>query len=232
MISSFPNFDIFSVTPNLKEIVEQGCAEGVVIFQSKDGKAHYIEYRNVLVKKDGHEPFISGLGRDITKRRRADEALQKAHDEMEQRIKARTADLANANKDLKRETNERKQVEENLRIEQERYALATAAAKVGVWDVNLQTNEFYLDPNLKAILGYRDDEIPNDLEVWAGFIHPDDKQPVMDAFQAHIEGKTPEYLFEHRMRHKDGSIRWILVRGTAIRNKKGNSIRERGLNCE
>ena len=216
----------------LKEIIEQGCSEGVVIFQAKDGNAHYVEYRNVLVKKDGHEPYISGLGRDITERKRADEALQKAYDEMEQRIKARTADLANANEDLKQETIERKQVENNLRVGQERYALATGAAKVGVWDVNLQTNEFYLDPNVKAILGYRDDEIPNDLDIWAGFVHPDDKQPVMDAFQAHIEGKTPEYIFEHRMRHKDGSNRWILVRGTAIRDTKGNPIRVIGTDTD
>ena len=216
----------------LKEIIEQGCSEGVVIFQAKDGNAHYVEYRNVLVKKDGHEPYISGLGRDITERKRADEALQKAYDEMEQRIKARTADLANANEDLKQETIERKQAEKNLRIGQERYELATRAASVGVWDVNLQTNEFYLDPNVKAILGYRDDEIPNDLGIWAGFVHPDDKQPVMDAFQAHIEGKTPEYIFEHRMRHKDGSNRWILVRGTAIRDTKGNPIRVIGTDTD
>ena len=216
----------------LKEIIEQGCSEGVVIFQAKDGNVHNVEYRNVLVKKDGHEPYISGLGRDITERKRADEALQKAYDEMEQRIKARTADLANANEDLKQETIERKQAEKNLRIGQERYELATRAASVGVWDVNLQTNEFYLDPNVKAILGYRDDEIPNDLDIWAGFVHPDDKQPVMDAFQAHIEGKTPEYIFEHRMRHKDGSNRWILVRGTAIRDTKGNPIRVIGTDTD
>ncbi|MDJ0987041.1 MAG: PAS domain S-box protein [Desulfobacterales bacterium] len=216
----------------LKEIIEQGCSEGVVIFQAKDGNAYYVEYRNVLVKKDGHEPYISGLGRDITERKRADEALQKVYDEMEQRIKARTADLANANEDLKQETIERKQAEKNLRIGQERYELATRAASVGVWDVNLQTNEFYLDPNVKAILGYRDDEIPNDLDIWAGFVHPDDKQPVMDAFQAHIEGKTPEYIFEHRMRHKDGSNRWILVRGTAIRDTKGNPIRVIGTDTD
>ncbi len=216
----------------LKEIVEQGCAEGVVILQSKDGEAHYIEYRNVLVKRDEHETYISGLGRDITEHRKADEALQKAYDEMEQHVKERTAELAAANENLKGETKERKQSEKNLRLGQERYALATRAAKVGVWDVNLQTNEFYLDPNLKAILGYREDEIPNDLEIWAGFVHPDDKQPVMDAFQAHIDGKTPEYVFEHRMRHKDGSIRWILVRGTAIRDAKGNPIRVVGTDTD
>ena len=216
----------------LDDLVKQGCADGLVIFQAKDGSDHYVEYRNFLVKQDEGEPYACGIGRDITERMRAEEALQKAHDQMEQRVKERTADLAKVNEDLKSETAERQQAESRLSKGQERYELATRAANVGVWDVNLQTNEFYLDPNLKAILGYRDNEIPDDLEIWADFVHPDDKQPVMDAFQAHIEGKTPEYIFEHRMLHKDGSIRWILVRGTAIRDAQGNPIRVVGTDTD
>ena len=227
-----PKFQHLFRDTYLKDIVKQGYADGVVIFQAKDGSDHYVEYRTFLVKQDEGEPYVSGLGRDITERRRAEVALQKAHNEMEQRVKERTVDLAKVNEDLKRETQERDQAEKRLRKGQERYALATRAASVGVWDVNLQTNEFYLDPNLKAILGYRDDEIPDDLEIWAGFVHPDDKQPVMDAFQAHIDEKTPEYIFEHRMLHKDGSIRWILVRGTAIRDAQGNPIRVVGTDTD
>ncbi len=127
---------------------------------------------------------------------------------------------------------ERKQMEEALREGQNRYSLATRAAKVGVWDWNLQTGKFYLDPNLKAILGYSDREIPNDLDHWASYVHPDDKEPVMKAFQAHIDEKTPEYVCEHRMRHKDGSIRWILVRGTAIRDDRGNAVRVVGTDTD
>ena len=47
----------------------------------------------------------------------------------------------------------------------------------------------------------------------------------MEAAQACLDGKTPEYIFEHRMLHKDGSIRWILVRGKAIRDKNGTAVR-------
>jgi PAS domain S-box-containing protein len=85
---------------------------------------------------------------------------------------------------------------------------------------------------VKAILGYRDDEIPNDLEIWSSYVHPDDKQAVMDAFQAHIDEKIPEFVYEHRMLHKDGSTRWILARGTAIRDKQGNPIRVVGTDTD
>ncbi|MGD9304295.1 MAG: PAS domain S-box protein [Desulfobacterales bacterium] len=127
---------------------------------------------------------------------------------------------------------QRKQAEEALRQSEARYELATRAAQVGVWDWNMQTNEFHLDPNVKAILGYSDEEIPNDIEIWSNYVHPDDKKAVMDAFQAHIDGKTPEFVFEHRMPHKDGSIRWILARGTAIRNAQGTPIRVIGTDTD
>lgn len=113
----------------------------------------------------------------------------------------------------------------SLQSSVERYELATSAANVGVWDWNIETDDFYLDPNVKAILGYTDDEIPNDIEKWVKYVHPEDSDPVMAAAQECLDGKTPEYVYEHRMLHKDGSVRWILVRGKAIRDENDNAIR-------
>jgi PAS domain S-box-containing protein len=127
---------------------------------------------------------------------------------------------------------ERKQAEEALRESKERYEMATQAAKVGVWDWNIKTGEFYLDPVIKSFLGYSDEEIPNDLEVWVSYVHPDDRGPVMEAAQACLEGKTPEYFFEHRMIHKDGSIRWVDVHGSVIRDEQGNAIRMLGTDTD
>lgn len=121
---------------------------------------------------------------------------------------------------------------ETLVEKDKRYTLATKAARVGVWEWDLQTGEFYLDPNVKEILGYSNEEIPNDIEIWSSYVHAGDKEPVMAAFQAHIEGKTPEFVFEHRMNHKDGSSRWILARGTAIRNSQGNVLKVVGTDMD
>jgi len=126
---------------------------------------------------------------------------------------------------IARNITERKGTEKRLRMSEERYAMATQAAGVGVWDWNMQTDEFYFDPNLKAILGYSDAEIPSDFAAWVGFVYPDDRQPLMDAYQAHIDGKTPEFVNEHRKQHKDGSTRWIMARGTVIRDARDNPIR-------
>ena len=133
---------------------------------------------------------------------------------------------------INRDITGHRQAEEALRESEERYMMATRAARVGVWDWNVQTSEFYLDPSVKALLGYSDEEIPNDLEIWTAYVHPDDRQAVMDAFQAHIEEQTPEYVYEHRMCHKDGSVRWFLVRGTAIRDAQGNAVRVVGTDTD
>ncbi len=145
-------------------------------------------------------------------------AIKPSYEELEQRIKELESHL--------------EQVEETLRVSGERNRLATSAAKVGVWDWDIKTGDFYLDPNIKAILGYTDDEIPNDIEKWVKYVHPEDKEAVMEAAQECLDGKTPEYMFEHRMLHKDGSIRWIMVRGQAIRDESGDAIRLLGTDAD
>ncbi len=107
----FPEFKSLFHDEYLKEIKKQGHAEGVVIFQAKDGTKHYVEYNNVLVTPDRRKPYISGLGRDITDRVHAERALQKSYDELDLRVKERTADLARANDQLKLQVEERKIVE-------------------------------------------------------------------------------------------------------------------------
>jgi PAS domain S-box-containing protein len=146
--------------------------------------------KSPILDESGKAVGTVGIARDITKRKQAEEALRKAHQELERKVEERTVELVKRYEQLKQETQEREQAENALRESKERYALATRAGKVGVWDWNMQTQKFYLDPNVKAILGYSDEEIPNDLDVWVTYVHPDDHQGVMEAFQAHIDGKN------------------------------------------
>lgn len=116
---------------------------------------------------------------------------------------------------------ERIQVEIDLHNSEERYALAASISKTGVWDWNLETDEIYLSSDLKAMLGFTDQEIPNHIDAWLRHVHPDDRDHVMAEATAHREGRKPYYEVEHRMVHKDGSIRWFLVRGVAVRDETG-----------
>jgi PAS domain S-box-containing protein len=111
----------------------------------------------------------------------------------------------------------RREAEIALREGQERYRLATAAGGVGVWDIDLETGDMYIDPELKALLGFEDHEIPNRLEDWTRRAHPDDIGHAQALFEAHLDGRTPQFESEHRMLHRDGSVRWFLARGRAVR---------------
>lgn len=125
-----------------------------------------------------------------------------------------------------------KQTEATLRQTRDQYWQATQAGQVGVWDWNLDTNEIYIDPILKQMLGYADAEIRNHIDDWASHVYGEDVPAVMDAVTAHLEGQTPDYVVEHRMVCKDGSLRWFLARGGAVRSPDGTPHRLRGTDID
>lgn len=115
-----------------------------------------------------------------------------------------------------------------LREREERLALVVQGTNEGIWDWDLEANTVYYSPRWKEMLGYRDDEIPNNPGEWGSRIHPDDLQRAIEQRQAYLDGKIPVYQLEHRLRHKDGSYRWILARGIVLRHPDGKPYRMAG----
>ena len=100
---------------------------------------------------------------------------------------------------------------------EERFVLATHSSDDGWWDCDLRTNTAYFSPVWKRMLGYADDEIPNDFEEWLKRVHADDLESVvMMALRQQRDGQGETYEFDHRLQHKDGSYRWIRARGSAL----------------
>src|SRR5688572_24780102 len=99
--------------------------------------------------------------------------------------------------------------ESGYRERAERLELVLLATNEGHWDWNLETGEVYFSPRWKEMLGYRDDEIPNDVAEWRRRIHPDDATSVELRLQLYLDGFLDTYELEHRLQHKDGSWRWI-----------------------
>jgi PAS domain S-box-containing protein len=132
---------------------------------------------------------------------------------------------------LVRDITERTQAEAAVRESAQRYALATTAGAVGAWDRNLDTNDLYVDATLKSILGFEETEIPDRVDDWKARAHPDDAA-VMTRALASISDDTDMYEAEHRMVHKDGSLRWFLSRGSVMRRKDGTPYRMIGTSLD
>ncbi len=102
----------------------------------------------------------------------------------------------------------------------ERLELALLGNNDGLWDRNFINNTAYRSPRWKEIVGYKDNELPNDADVWEKLIHPDDMDDALKAVEDHLKGKTEYYENIHRLRHKDGHWVWILDRGKKINDKE------------
>ncbi|MFW9844368.1 MAG: PAS domain S-box protein [Candidatus Thorarchaeota archaeon] len=117
---------------------------------------------------------------------------------------------------IMRDVTERKQTLEILRESEERLDLALQGADLGVWDWDTEKNELKLSDRYKALLGYEPEDIGTDYNVWENLVHPDDIDIMEERWNAHVDGKTPFYSSEHRMRTKSGEYKWILERGKVI----------------
>lgn len=114
-----------------------------------------------------------------------------------------------------------------LNASQQRYAMATAAASVGVLDWKIEEDELYIDPVLEELLGYRSP--PGHTwklaDVQSLLANPEQAAEMHARLNAHIQGLAPEYQMEERLISRDGEERWFLVQGTALRNAEGKAVR-------
>ena len=101
----------------------------------------------------------------------------------------------------------------------DRYDLAVESGNEGLWYWDLKTNKIHLSSQWKAMLGYEDHEIGTDPEEWFGRVHTFYLSSLKKDLHAHLHGQTPHFESQYRIRHRDGSYRWVLVRGQAKRDK-------------
>ncbi|MEB3830690.1 PAS domain S-box protein [Phormidium sp. CCY1219] len=135
---------------------------------------------------------------------------------------------------------DRKQAEaENSRLltelqeSEERLKLALESTEDGLWDWNMVTDECYFSPRWLEMLGYNDTDLPRHISAWDPLVHPEDKLTVEAQLQAHLEGKTPIYELEHRLRRKSGEFCWVLGRGKVVdRDENGKPLRMVGTNID
>jgi diguanylate cyclase (GGDEF)-like protein/PAS domain S-box-containing protein len=123
----------------------------------------------------------------------------------------------------------RKAAESALRESEERYALAARGSNDGLWDWDLDSGRVYYSERWKALLGYADGEIGEDAGEWFSRAHPEDLEKLREVLRAEQAGGSGQtFECEHRMRHRDGSYRWVRCRGVAVQDAAGRVVRMAG----
>ena len=128
-------------------------------------------------------------------------------------------------KALEQKTNALQKSEESLRR-------ATRAGRVGLWDWDLLTGQVLFSPEWKQQIGYLEHELQGRYDEWENRLHPDDIEKTLAVLKSSQAPPFPPYETEFRLRHKDGSYRWILATGDMEFDDKGNPTRMMGVHVD
>jgi len=122
---------------------------------------------------------------------------------------------------LAADVTDRHRLQDSLRRQEERWALALAANNDGLWDWDAVNNQVFHSARWKEMLGYSADEVVD----WDSIIHPEDAERVKTSIQNYLNHTAPRYREEYQLLAKDGSYRWILARGIAQWDQDGQPLR-------
>ena len=100
--------------------------------------------------------------------------------------------------------------------EQERWRYALDNAEDGLWDWSADSSQVYRSARSLSMLGYQPGDVAGSVEAWHALVHPQDRERQSQALSTHLHGGSHSYKVEYRLRHADGSWRWILDRGKVL----------------
>jgi PAS domain S-box-containing protein len=134
---------------------------------------------------------------------------------------------------ISRDVSERIQTMNALRESREQLQRVLDGSNDGFWDWNVATGAVSFSPRWAEMLGYRLDEIEPRVTAWEALLHPDDRPSVERALADHLEGRTPQYVSEQRLRTRGGGWKWILDRGRVVeRDAEGRATRMAGTHTD
>ncbi|MGH1481650.1 MAG: diguanylate cyclase domain-containing protein [Geminicoccales bacterium] len=155
------------------------------------------------------------LRADIDKRSMNEEFMRRAYEQQEQQVETATKALRLAY--------------DKLNANRERLAFALEGANDGLWDWTLADKSIYFSARLADMLGHEPKDMTMSSEARWALLHQDDRAIALNAFEAHLEGKSDLYESEHRLRTREGRHIWVLDRGKVVeRDRLGRAVRAVG----
>lgn len=210
-----PEMDGYEVCQRLKSDPETHAVPVIFISASNEAtdKVHGFAVGGVDYITKPFEPT------EVLARVRTHLELSSLQHSLEQRVVARTAELAEAH--------------HALQAGEERLRRVIEATRDGIWDWNLKTDAMFFSDRWYTMLGYAPGEFTASYDQWAERVHPDDRERAEAMVRAHLDGKLPEINIELRMRSKDAAWKWMNSRGKVVeREADGQPLRLAGTNVD
>ena len=142
----------------------------VVRYRHKDGSTVWVRCRGVAIRNRSGSPVrLLGAHNDLTQLKAAEDVLRQGHVQLEQRVKERTAELAETNERLRADIIERKQAEEALASERERFKDFAEVAADYFWEMSPGLRFNYVSEGFEEITGLLPSELLGQThqEFWA-----------------------------------------------------------------
>ncbi len=182
-------------------------------YRRKDGSLVPVELRTILIRDAAGRPSgMWAIIRDVAERKRAEEALRQAHDDLERRVRERTAELVASQLALAESEEQFRQMAENVQD--------------AFWLIDARTLQaLYVSPAFRKIWNW---PVDKNVVRWFAHIHPEDRERILRAFKNGLKTGVPGTV-TYRLVWPDGSIRWIESTGSMIRDARGRPSRAAGL---
>jgi len=195
----------------------------------KEGDKCYVETSVSLIKDLKGQPIgFRGIARDITERKYAEQALKEAHDHLEQRVRQRTAELAETNETLKRENAERQAAEEALRRSEEKYRGILENMEDGYFEVDLGSNIAYSNSAAARQVGTTREKIVG--TNFSEYATEKDAKRLFEVFNKMFKNGKPINQLGWSVVTPDGIEKHMEITATLIRDTQGNTIGFGGVN--
>ncbi|HOG15903.1 MAG TPA: PAS domain S-box protein [Syntrophales bacterium] len=205
--------DYFTEPERAKAGYEQVFREGFVrdyplALRHASGRVTEVLYNAATYRnEDGEVQGVFAAARDVSELRRAQEALQKSHDELERRVEERTTEL---------------------RDREERLTHALEAGNMGIWELDVGTGKIWRSLRHDQIFGYKTLLPEWTYGMFLDHVLSEDRRAAAERFERALSERA-EYSFECRIVQPDGDVRWLWMQGRPRLNERGEVVRMVGL---
>ena len=195
----FRDDDLRVMEGGKQEIIEEK------IIDSEKKEVWLETIKSPILNESGELTGTVGIARNISKRKLAEDALEKLNLELEERVVQRTAELSRANALLRRKIDEHKQAEEALRESEEKFRQMVENINDVIYSTDDKGIFTYISPAIKTAMGYDPSEIIG--RNFVELVHKDDLQYLMERFHKALSGELEPSEF--RLPAKSGEYHWI-----------------------